>query len=134
MRVVVDTNVLVSGIINPHGLPGRIVDAVLAETIKVLYDDRILNEYRAVLSRRAFGFHRPDVDALVGFIELAGEAIAARHLAVLLPDATDLPFLEVAVSGQADALITGNVRHFQARRGQHSMKVSSPGEFLRQLT
>lgn len=41
MRVVVDTNVLVSGVLNPHGPPGRIVDAILAETLTALYDDRM---------------------------------------------------------------------------------------------
>jgi putative PIN family toxin of toxin-antitoxin system len=54
MRVVVDTNVMVSGVLNPHGPPGRIVNALLTETITVLHDDRILSEYREVLLRPTF--------------------------------------------------------------------------------
>lgn len=46
MRVVIDTNVLVSGTINPHGAPGRVVEAALTEVLAVLYDDRILSEYQ----------------------------------------------------------------------------------------
>jgi uncharacterized protein len=55
MRVVVDTNVLVSGVLN-RGPPGRIVDAIVAETFTVLYDDRILGEYRDVLARPVLDF------------------------------------------------------------------------------
>ena len=56
MRVVVDTNVIVSGILNPHGPPGRVVDALLSGNNSALHDDRILSEYREVLLRPTFGF------------------------------------------------------------------------------
>jgi putative PIN family toxin of toxin-antitoxin system len=131
MRVVVDTNVLVSGILNPHGPPGRIVDAVLSEALIVLHDDRILGEYREVLIRPAFGFQRADVDAMLDFIEIAGEHLTAGGIDVVLPDSTDLPFLEVAVAGLADALISGNVKHFKPRQGRHDVYVCTPAEFLR---
>ncbi len=36
MRVVIDTNVMVSGVLNPHGPPGRIVSGVMSEAIMVL--------------------------------------------------------------------------------------------------
>jgi predicted nucleic acid-binding protein len=54
MRVVVDTNVLVSGVINPHGTPGRVVDSIVSQAFAVLFDDRILSEYRDVLLRPMF--------------------------------------------------------------------------------
>lgn len=133
MRAVNDTNVLVSGIINPHGPPGRIVDAVLAEAITVLYDDRILSEYRDVLMRPTFGFKRADVETIVDFIEVAGEHISAKGVDLILPDPTDLPFLEVAMGGAADALVSGNLKHFKPRRGQHNVEVCTPAEFLRRL-
>ena len=133
MRVVIDTNVLVSGIINPHGSPGRIVDAILSETITVLHDDRILSEYREILMRPLFGFDRTDVERLLDFIEVAGEHIIAKELDLILPDPTDLPFLEVAMAGVADALVTGNLRHFKPKRGQHNVDVCAPAEFLRRI-
>ncbi|HLI63275.1 MAG TPA: putative toxin-antitoxin system toxin component, PIN family [Terriglobales bacterium] len=131
MRVVIDTNVMVSGILNPHGPPGRIIDALLSEIITALHDDRVLSEYREVLLRPAFGFARPDVEALLAFMESAGEHINARPLALVLPDPNDLPFLEVATSGHADALITGNSKHFKPSRGKHDVTVISPAAFLR---
>ena len=131
MRVVIDTNVLVSGIINPHGAPGRIVDALVAERISLLFDDRTMGEYREVLMRPAFSFSREDVETLLDFIEFAGERISAVTAAgVILPDVDDLPFLEVAITGSADALVTGNTKHFKPRRGSHQVLICSPANFL----
>jgi len=134
MRAVVDTNVLVSGMVNPHGPPGRIVDAILAGRVTVLHDDRILSEYREVLFRPLFGFRTGDVDALLDFIERNGEHSLSGPLAVVLPDPTDIPFLEVATAGRAEALVTGNARHFKPRRGRHSVQILTPAEFLFRLT
>jgi uncharacterized protein len=134
MRVVIDTNVVVSGIMNPHGPPGRIVDAVLSEAVIVLHDDRILAEYREVLLRPAFGFPRADVDSLLDFIDFAGEHLTAAGSDLVLPDPSDLPSLEVALAGLADALITGNVKHFKPRRGRHNVHVCTPAEFVRVST
>jgi uncharacterized protein len=77
MRVVIDTSAMVSGILNPHGPPGRTVNALLSEAITVLYDDRILSEYREVLLRPTFGCPRSDVGALLDFVESA-ENISAH--------------------------------------------------------
>ena len=132
MRVVIDTNVMVSGVLNPHGSPGRIIDALLAETITVLHDDRILSEYRQVLLRPAFGFARSDVEALLDFVESAGEHISAGAFSLVLPDPDDLPFLEVAISGRADALITGNSRHFRPKHGKHDVLIIAPADYMRQ--
>ena len=131
MRVVIDTNVLVSGVMNPHGSPGRVIDSVISRTVTVLYDDRILIEYREVLLRPFFGFQANDVNALVDFIAFSGEQITAGPADVVLPDTTDLPFLEVAIAGAAHALITGNLKHFKPVRGRHSIQILSPSDFLR---
>jgi len=131
MRVVIDTNVWVSGVMNPHGPPGRIVDEVLAEAFTVLYDDRIMSEYREVLARPAFGFSLPDINALLDFIETTGEMVTGLRLPIELPDSRDLPFLEVAAAGRADALMTGNTRHFKPRRGEHGVRICTPTEFMR---
>lgn len=129
MSVVIDTNVLVSGIINPHGPPGRVVDSIVSLAITPLYDDRILSEYRDVLLRPVFGFRRNDVSALLNFIEFSGEYITAGRVDVVLPDPDDLPFVEVAIAGLADALVTGNTKHFTPAR-QHGVSILSPAALL----
>jgi putative PIN family toxin of toxin-antitoxin system len=133
MRVVVDTNVLVSGVINPHGSPGRVLDSIVSQTITVLYDDRILSEYRDVLLRPVFAFSPGDVNALLDFIEFSGEHVTAGPVDLILPDLTDLPFLEVAIAGSADALVTGNLKHFKPVRGRHDVSILPPAELLRMI-
>lgn len=129
MNIVLDTNVLVSALLNPHGSPARLLDLILLGKLVPLYDDRILLEYRQVLSRERFGFEMPQVEALLQFIEEEGIKIIAPPLPSHGSDPDDLMFLEVALSGRAGALITGNVKHFPSnmRRGVH---VLNPAAFL----
>lgn len=54
----------------------------------------------------------------------------APPLPFRLPDADDEPFLEVAVAGGADALVTGNARHFKVKGGRLAIVVTSPRGFL----
>jgi putative PIN family toxin of toxin-antitoxin system len=133
MRVVIDTNVLVSGVINPHGAPGRVLDAALAGFVLVLHDDRILGEYRRVLRRPVFSFAQSNIDALLDFMEASGEHVSTRDVRVVLPDPTDLPFFEVAIAGRAEALVTGNLKHFKPTTGRYKMNVWAPHEFVKKL-
>ena len=133
MRAVIDTNVLVSGLINPRGAPGRIVDHLIAGAFTALYDDRVLSEYRAVLVRPAFGLRSADVDTVIDAIERDGEAVVTAVWAGTLPDQTDVPFLEVAVAGHADALVTGNARHFRPILGRHAISIITPAAFLARI-
>ena len=80
MRVVVDTNVLVSGLLNPRGPPGQVVDLITTRVLAVLYDDRIVAEYREVLARPKFGFNAAEVEALLAAITGFGEIIVPRRL------------------------------------------------------
>lgn len=133
MRIVLDTNVLVSGLHNPSGNPGRIIDLVMAGRIQLLYDDRILGEYLEVLARPELDIDPTLAQAVVGYIRLAGERITGMPLpADSLPDPDDLPFAEVAVSGEADALVTGNIKHFANWKGRETT-VLSPTQFLERL-
>lgn len=130
MRVVLDTNVLVAGVLSPHGPPGRLLDLVLGQEVTVLVDDRILREYGEVLRRPRFGLRRADVELLMEYLTLAAEPVVGRPLDVTLVDEDDLPFLEVAAAGQADALVTGNAKHFVPSRGRHEVHVLTPREAM----
>jgi predicted nucleic acid-binding protein len=44
MKIVLDTNVIVSALLNSHGVPAQILGLVLNGTIKIIYDNRILEE------------------------------------------------------------------------------------------
>ena len=129
MRVVVDTNVLVSGLLSPFGPSAQIIRMVASGFLAVCHDARILSEYRDVLLRPKFGFPQEAVDALLEQVISAGDAITSKPLRVTLPDRDDEPFLEVAVSGRAEALITGNLKHYP-RKARKGAVVLSPGEFV----
>jgi uncharacterized protein len=133
LRIVLDTNVIVSGLLNPEGNPGRIVDLFLAGEVTLLVDDRLLAEYRAVLGRSKFGFDAADVSDFLDLVEGTSERVAATPLDVRLPDASDRPFLEVALAAAADSLVTGNVRHFTLPH-LGRMIVDNPAEFVRRWT
>ena len=130
MTIVLDTNVVVSGVISPHGCPGRILEAVLTKTFVLLYDDRILAEYRSVLKRPEFGFKSADIEPFLGFVMSSGHLVAVEPVNLVLPDPTDVPFIEVAMAGDADALITGNIKHFRPRRGTHRVRILTPAKFI----
>jgi putative PIN family toxin of toxin-antitoxin system len=131
VKVVVDTNVLVSALLNPSGPPARILDLMLLDKLSPLYDDRMLHEYRQVLVRERFGFEPQAVDDLLQYVELVGTKVVASPLAKhgAAPDRDDLMFLEVALAGRADALITGNIRHFPSAIRQ-GIRVLKPAAFL----
>ena len=133
MVIVLDTNVLVSGLLNPFGPPGRVLDQVLMNTVRVAFDDRILDEYSEVLARPKFGFSRPNTQALTDHLRLNGKQIVSAPIrASNLPDAGDIPFAEVAISASVDALVTGNLGHFDLL-DKEGVPVLSPSEFLESL-
>lgn len=128
MKVVLDTNILVSGLICSDGAPARILDLAAARLITPCYDDRILNEYREVLRRQRFGFAPTDIDELITMVDRFGKYIIAAPYSAKIPDPDDLPFLEVALSGGCAALITGNKRDFG--KPSAGLPILSPVEFV----
>ena len=126
MKVVLDTNVVVSGLLSPNGPPALILNLVVNSKIQLLYDNRILQEYIEVLHREKFGFDTPSVDALIRFFLSEGEFIAAEPTAIDFKDEDDRVFYEVMTFGKADFLITGNQAHFP----MHT-QIVTPSDFLK---
>ena len=116
MKIVLDTNVLVSGLLSPQGAPATVLRSVVAGSASICFDERILSEYRRVLARRKFGFDAEQVAVLLEFLEATGHAVLAPPLALSLPDTSDEAFVEVAVASSADFIVTGNLKHFPAGR------------------
>jgi putative PIN family toxin of toxin-antitoxin system len=133
MKVVLDTNVLVSGLLTPHGPAGRIIDLLLNGDLTPCFDDRIIAEYREVLARSKFGFDLEPIDAVLDYIEDEGSRVIAVPIRVTLPDSDDTVFVEVALAAEAECLITGNLRHFPAK-SRHGVRVVGPREFIDQWT
>ncbi len=129
MRIVLDTNVLVAGLLSPFGPCGEIVRMVSSGELTLSFDARILTEYAEVLDRPKFRFEKDKVAALLDHIEHRGRLAASSPLTQSLPDIDDEPFVEVALAAEAECLITGNQAHFPVALCQ-GVRVLSPGEFM----
>jgi len=112
VRVVLDTNVVVSACLRPEGAPARIVELALLGTFTVCLSPDVLREYREVLARSRFSHELERVKVLVeGIVEVAVVVAPIRTVAVS-PDDGDNRLLECADAADADFLVTGNQKHF----------------------
>jgi putative PIN family toxin of toxin-antitoxin system len=132
LRIVLDTNVIASGLLSPFGPPGEIVRMVSSGMLVLCLDARLLAEYDEVLARPKFGFEPDSVAAFLDYVDFKSEVVASRPLGHPLPDPDDEPFLEVALAAGADCLVTGNLAHFPANL-RAGATVLSPAEFMAML-
>jgi putative PIN family toxin of toxin-antitoxin system len=112
MKIVLDTNVIVSGLMNTNGIPAKILSLVLNGKAQLLYDDRIIFEYINVLSRNEFGFSLEIINGMIDYFKYTGEFINTEYLTIKFSDETDKKFYEVYKFGKAQYLVTGNIKHF----------------------
>lgn len=131
IRIVLDTNVLISGMINAFGAPGRIVDLIREGLVEIAVDDRILAEYAQVIRRPKFEmyFRASEVRDILVFLGNHAYYVVSQVQAIDLPDPNDAPFLEVAITAGVP-LVTGNARDFPARCRRNTT-VYTPADFLR---
>jgi len=128
IRIVLDTSCIVSGLLKASSYSGLILRLVAEGEVRVVYDPRILIEYRDVLLREKFGFDKGGIEDVLNQLRGEGLLITPKPLHTRLPDESDRPFLEAACATDVP-LVTGNKRHFpeDARKG---VMVLSPKEFI----
>lgn len=129
MKVVIDTNIIVSGLLTPYGNSGEIIRMVANGQLILCYDSRILTEYYKVLNRPKFDFEKEKISILLKEIQLSGELVIGIPLKESLPDPDDNMFLEVASASSAEGIITGNLNHF-IQEFCLSIPVFSPSGFI----
>jgi len=129
MRIVLDTNVLVSSLLSPFGPPAQVVRMVTSGVLTLCLDARVLTEYEEVLGREKFQFDPDAVAALLDYVVFLGHTVASSPLPAPLPDPKDEAFLEIALAGGAEYLVTGNGSHFPETLCE-GIRVVSPAGFL----
>ena len=132
MRIVLDTNVLVSAFLNPRRNPARVLRLIIQGDVSIVFNESILAEYYEVLKRPKFDFDSEAVLIVIDYIRSIGISAPSLARSITLPDQGDETFLEAALATQADALITGNIKHFPKKYCQ-GQKVITPREFLDNL-
>ena len=130
-KLVVDANVFISSILG-RSYPHRIVfDLVFANRVLLFVSKDILTEYQGVLSRFKFqqkaGFETASEELLESIRETSITIVPGFSLN-LLQDESDNKFLELALSCQADFLITGNSKHFPMGKFENT-EIISPEKY-----
>jgi putative PIN family toxin of toxin-antitoxin system len=112
MRVVVDTGVLVSGLIRPRGTIGDILHALRDGRFTAIYSTPMMLEVTEVLSRQKiqekYHIQPDDIEALINLVRLRGELVIPKQSITACRDPKDDKFLEAALAGTADAVVTGD--------------------------
>lgn len=138
IRAVLDANVFVSAVLSPTGIPGKIVSVWRhGEQIELVLSEAILKEIDRVLRYpRIVKRHRWPEAQVRAFIEdLARLAIltpGSRTPAVIAQDPPDNRYIECAVEGEADYIVSGD-QHLLALGAYQSIRILSPRAFLEVL-
>ena len=109
---VLDTNVLVSGLLSPFAPPGRLVDVLLGRRLRLALDDRVEIEYREVLVRPRLGIEPVRREAFLAILQFQEHLTAMPWPHRAPPDEDDVIVLEVALQTPERTVVTGNLKHF----------------------
>jgi len=129
-KVILDTNVIVAGLIG-KSYPFHILQFALDNQIQLLYSEQILKEYLAVLQREKFSHFKDfqkNAALVISYIEESGVEISTTSTLKMLEDTSDNKFLEAAVDGQVDFIITGNTNDFTISKIENT-KILPPKEY-----
>ena len=112
MRVVLDTNILISACLKPGGLEARVAAMAIEGTLLACVTEEILAEYADVLRRGKFVAWRDAADALLRALTKRTLFVDGGAKLQVASDEDDNRFLECAAASRAAFLITGNLRHY----------------------
>lgn len=134
-RVVLDTNVLISGLHSAKGASFQLLNRLGRDAFIPCVSVPLIFEYEAVAKRKAreLGLSFADIDDVLDYVCAVAEPHSIFYLwRPFLPDARDDLVLELAVEAGASVIVTHNLRDF-AGSEQFGIEVLSPGAFLRRI-
>jgi len=138
VRVVLDTSVVITAIRSSTGAAAEILRLALLQELTILMDYKLASEYRAVALRKqhiaASGKTHAELTLLLDTLEaLAEPVLVVLQHHPLSPDANDDMVLDVAINGKADAIVTGNIKHFREPAERFQLTLLTPVELLQEL-
>jgi len=128
LRLVIDTNVLVSAAIKPTGLQRTVFLIAISKPARLYVSYPILQEYTEVLARPEFRIRKRLRLQLLQLIKNHSHTVLPTRQLEATTDPDDNIFLECADAARADYLVTGNPKHFP--RFWKKTKVVTPREFV----
>ncbi len=135
MRTVLDTSVLITALRSSTGAAAETIRLVLQGRLTILMDLKLACEYREVALRaeqlKGSGKSRTETGAILDALEAVAEPFfVAFQYRPLSPDPNDDMVLDVAINGNADAILTSNTKHFRAAADRFHLAVWTPAELL----
>jgi putative PIN family toxin of toxin-antitoxin system len=129
VRLVLDTNVIVSAFINPQGKPSEIIKIILSRKAELCYNAVILSEYENVMMRPKFSkvIDSNNVRRFINLVRSIGISFNTLPGNVKLPDESDRIFYDTARES-GSILISGNLKHFPKEPF-----IMSPVDFLKKI-
>ena len=128
LRLVIDTNVIVSATLQPKGLPRTVLLLALTKPARLYVSGFMLHEYSDVLARPELGIRKGLRQQLLQLIENRSHTVVPSRRLEVTSDPDDNIFLECADAARADYLVTGNLKHFP--RFWKTTKIITPREFI----
>jgi len=128
LRLVIDTNVVVSATLKPEGLQRTVVLLAMTKPALWYVSDPIVSEYAMVLARPELKIRRSLRQQLLQLIKNQTRVVSPSPLVQVTSDPADNMFVECADAVRADYLVTGNQRHFP--KFWKNTKIISSREFL----
>ncbi len=132
MKVVIDTNVFISSLLNPAGSPRKVIDLWRHERITLCLSKDILTEYFAVLGRMGMA-DEPEGAELVQLFETRCNQVfvpSPPAIAVVKEDPADDRFISCAVAAGARYIVSGD-RHLVNLKAFKGIRVLPPTEFVK---
>ena len=128
LRLVIDTNVVVSAALKPEGLQRTVVLLAMTKPTRWYVSDPIVSEYATVLARPELKIRKSLRQQFLQLIENHAHVVTPSRLGQVTLDPADNIFIECADRARADYLITGNQRHFP--KFWKNTKIINSSEFL----
>jgi uncharacterized protein len=128
LRLVIDTNVVVSAALKPEGTQRTVVLLAMSKPARWYVSEAIMAEYAVVLARPELKIRRNLRQQLLQLLRNRVHVVRPSPLPQVAFDPGDNMFMECADAARADYLVTGNLRHFP--RFWKQTKVISSSEFL----
>jgi uncharacterized protein len=128
LRLVIDTNVVVSAALHEEGLPRTVLMVAMTRPARLYVSRPVLGEYAEILSRAEFDIPKGHRLRLLQLIKNQSFLVTPSRRLKVTSDPDDNVFLECAEAARADYLITGNLRHFP--RFWRGTKVINSREFI----
>lgn len=131
MRAVVDTNVLISALLNPRGAPARVLSAALRSEYDLVTSSELLAELAEVLQRKIRGLPSGRRERFLTLIRRRADVVdSVGIVAGIAADPDDTPVLEAAFSARASVIVTGDRQHLLPLKRVAGIRIVSPREFL----